>query len=1066
VLRNVNLAGVSNGRVTSDLGGVLALELHGTSPSLLTGRGTITLDSSQLRGAPLGPGELRLELDSGQLRVEGGMELLRGRMELVGSARPFVATPVFQVERATFREVDVGAVSTGQRRLPLSGVLGLRGTLPQGSLPELEGEIELEPSPFNGGRIEHARAEVSLHGGEARVNLDARTGDGSVGLKAAAALGRTAAVAGESGWALTSARLDGSANLPDLAQLLGRGPVDAGLLAGVHLEGRGADPDTMEWAGRLTFSGSWDEARVDSVRLEARISGGRLELDTLLVASNVVDGFGHGSVALSNARSAPSDSLKVHLQADTAGAAGRAGIASVVGIRPFGLRSMQLDLLAYNAGQGVQLDATGGAGGVIVGDVAADSLEVALTAFPRTQGLVEVEASLTGRRLAWQRFELESLDARASRDSSGFGFAAEATRDAGHTFEIAGQGRAGERRLRLSRLGFGFGAERWSLADTASVSWGDRVTFGDFSLRFGNRRIGLEGSLDRAGLQNLTLTLDSVPIGRFAEFAGIDGLEGTLHGTFGLEGPAERIGLRTDLALALEGLTGRITTEPRGGQLAVDVNLVNPAGNSLRVTGTVPNRLSPGSGDGARRAGEEISLGIRAEAFPVDWLTPFLRPAGVERFEGTIDSDIRLVGTVAQPQASGTARIAAGRITMPRTGVDVRRIDGDLALAGRRIQVQHLRAEAGGSMAVEGDVILEPLDNPRFALQARFEEFRPVRTEWIALGLDGRIDVAGDLEHPRLTGSVTLVRTDVFADRVGQAQALRPVELTARDYAMLESYFGYRRAADVRTSDPLAPWTIDVALAVGGDVWLRKRVRPEMRILLSGSLDVRKQPGDSLQLFGTVRAVPGRSSVEQLGKRFEIEDGSITFNGLASGWRADINARYAVPAFQDPSASEVVITMEVTGGVNDLRLTLGSEPAMETTDVLSYLATGRPAASAAEFGASSGGNGLSGQGASLALGTVAGLLEEQGGDRIGLDVVEIRQGGPDGTTVVAGRYVSPRLYVGFQQPLVERNQGEGIEENGLRTQVEVEFAAFRWLLINLQGGRSELRWFFRTRHAF
>jgi translocation and assembly module TamB len=158
--------------------------------------------------------------------------------------------------------------------------------------------------------------------------------------------------------------------------------------------------------------------------------------------------------------------------------------------------------------------------------------------------------------------------------------------------------------------------------------------------------------------------------------------------------------------------------------------------------------------------------------------------------------------------------------------------------------------------------------------------------------------------------------------------------------------------------------------------------------------------------------------------------------------------------------------MEVAGGVNDLRLTLGSEPAMETTDVLSYLATGRPAASAAEFGASSGGNGLSGQGASLALGTVAGLLEEQGGDRIGLDVVEIRQGGPDGTTVVAGRYVSPRLYVGFQQPLVERNQGEGIEENGLRTQVEVEFAAFRWLLINLQGGRSELRWFFRTRHAF
>jgi translocation and assembly module TamB len=152
--------------------------------------------------------------------------------------------------------------------------------------------------------------------------------------------------------------------------------------------------------------------------------------------------------------------------------------------------------------------------------------------------------------------------------------------------------------------------------------------------------------------------------------------------------------------------------------------------------------------------------------------------------------------------------------------------------------------------------------------------------------------------------------------------------------------------------------------------------------------------------------------------------------------------------------------MDVTGGMENLELTLGSEPQMETADILSYIATGRPAASAADFGD------ISRAGTSLALGTVADVLEEEAGQRIGLDVVEIRQDGLDGATLIAGRYVSPRLYVGFQQPLTLNESDEGIEKSGESTQVEIEYAAWRWLLLNLQAGQSEFRWFFRTRKAF
>ena len=67
--------------------------------------------------------------------------------------------------------------------------------------------------------------------------------------------------------------------------------------------------------------------------------------------------------------------------------------------------------------------------------------------------------------------------------------------------------------------------------------------------------------------------------------------------------------------------------------------------------------------------------------------------------------------------------------------------------------------------------------------------------------------------------------------------------------------------------------------------------------------------------------------------------------------------------------------------------------------------------------------------------------------------------------MIAGRYVSPKLYVGFQQPITKGDREEGHIMHQQGTQVELEYSLYRWLLVNLQGG-AEFRWFFRTRYAF
>jgi translocation and assembly module TamB len=235
-----------------------------------------------------------------------------------------------------------------------------------------------------------------------------------------------------------------------------------------------------------------------------------------------------------------------------------------------------------------------------------------------------------------------------------------------------------------------------------------------------------------------------------------------------------------------------------------------------------------------------------------------------------------------------------------------------------------------------------------------------------------------------------------------------------------------------------------------------------MRIQLDGSLDVRKAADDSIRVFGTITVVPERSHFEQFGRRFTLSSGTVTFNGPMMAWVANFQARYPVPSREDPSAPQVVITLAVRGGLDDLNLTLGAEPAMETADVLSYLATGRPAASAVSFERS-----IGGYGAHFAAGQLSGALEESAAEHVGLDVIEIRHNGIKGATVVAGRYVTSRLFVGFEQPLTLRDEDD--DEGGRADQsaeVKLEYSAYRWLVLHLQQGQSRFQFFLRFRRSF
>jgi translocation and assembly module TamB len=220
-------------------------------------------------------------------------------------------------------------------------------------------------------------------------------------------------------------------------------------------------------------------------------------------------------------------------------------------------------------------------------------------------------------------------------------------------------------------------------------------------------------------------------------------------------------------------------------------------------------------------------------------------------------------------------------------------------------------------------------------------------------------------------------------------------------------------------------------------------------------LELHKMPDEEIQFFRSIEVIPSRSYIRQFGRRFNIVHGKITFDGPIAEMRMDVGAEFEVRSRGNPGQPEAIISLTLSGPIDDLKLVLGSEPQMSNTDIVSYIATGKPASEALRFGGNDQGGFLS-QGGALAAGELASIVEGVAAEGLGLDVIEIQQDGLRGTRIVAGKYVSPRLYLGVSQPIaLSSTVGTGSAPTGTQpTEATVEYEVFDWLLLRLLSGTS------------
>lgn len=1039
----------------TDLTATLSLEGRGLDPETGDLRLALQLEPGRINAQQIEEATITARLEDGVVvyRLDAGLP--EGTLLLAGTARPFLEVPAYTVREGRFAGLDAGALlGVPNWGTELTGTLELQG---RGLAPEtmtLAAEVALEPSRIDEAALRDGTIQAAIDDGRTRLDAELDFEDGVAVLHAA---GRPFA---EPPTYEASGRLAGLA----LAELLPVDTLDAAGTLAFELAGRGLDPETMTLTGDVQVEEAhFEEALVETLLADFHYEAGFLRLDTLLLQSNIAHLAGGGTLALYDTLRATDfrfaadvrtlAPLAPYLPVEGVAVEGAEVTGQVAG-PPGRLRfdvAAALERLHYGAlsvagFEGALEGAVGPARELEIVDARGEAAFVSIPGVP-------VEAT---------SFEVGLEDDLLQFTTT---FALGPERDARLAGEVDLRPEA--QRLRLDDLVLRLGDDVWTLLQPATLTYGDTYRVSTLLLYSGEQQIALDGVIDPDGVQNLVLTIEDLVVGEFAALLGYEALDGVLNAELVLGGPAYAPTIEGALSydIVAEGapvgdLRVEVTYEDL--RLFVDALVTHRDESTLAAEGSLPLDLTfaPADTAGALEGvqlqaarpeaapdlARAIALEVVADSFSVDWIDPFLPPQTVAGVGGQLSGRVLLGGTWDAPTLEGALDLYNGSIILTEQQVTYENARIEATLADDALLIDHGIVYSGDGRAVlEGAITLPELTLGTFDLTADLSNFLAADSDAYRVVADGTVYLDGTTAAPVVTGAVEILSGTVYLTEAASGLEIEEVELDERDLQIIEEQFGYEATElDTATFSFYEAMALELRVEFERDTWVRQTQNPELALAFSGEVELVKEPYGELYLFGTADAIAERSYVEQFGKRFILTSGDVSFNGLLDNVLLNVVAEYRVPAPRS-TIPQAVIFIELEGQLADPTLTLSAEPEMEYADIISFVATGKPAGSTFQVSSEE----LLAGGVGIAVSELTGFVENVAESELGLDVVEIQQTGLRGAVLVAGKYVSHNLFVSIHQPVIFTDTNDPAGQGSNATSVIVEYEMLDWLLLML-----------------
>jgi translocation and assembly module TamB len=353
---------------------------------------------------------------------------------------------------------------------------------------------------------------------------------------------------------------------------------------------------------------------------------------------------------------------------------------------------------------------------------------------------------------------------------------------------------------------------------------------------------------------------------------------------------------------------------------------------------------------------------------------------------------LALSGRLRSPDIRGEARWVDGGVAIPRwgflaEGIEVRATSPD----GQRVQLQGSGRVGNGSLDVDGTVDLDPALGWPTQLTVRGDGLQAVRLPDAQITMSTDFEVLAALPTIEVTGSVTIPRARLELEEI-PAQAASPSSDTV-----------------VHGSDrpePEHPLNMHAVIEVelGNDV---RYSGAGLDVALSGDMDVVYDSGRNAVATGTVTLMGEYSAY---GQTLQLNEGQLLFSGPINNPALDVRATREIEA--------TTVGVQLGGTLIVPTTRIFSEPAMSEADALSYLLLGRPLSGTGDQETAT----LESAAVSMGLRQALPVIQRVG-QSLGLDEFSVQSTAADTGELMAGKQISPRLYMRYSYGLFNRIGG-------------------------------------------
>src|SRR6185312_14643078 len=366
----------------------------------------------------------------------------------------------------------------------------------------------------------------------------------------------------------------------------------------------------------------------------------------------------------------------------------------------------------------------------------------------------------------------------------------------------------------------------------------------------------------------------------------------------------------------------------------------------------------------------------------------------IDRAAGKLTADARIAGTVADPRLSGTLSVSDGEVDFYQTNLRLREValtarltDDGLAFNGAA-QAGKGKVQANGQLQWRGSL-------PYGELHLDGANLRIVNIPEAQIDASPSLDFKVAARQIDITGAVAVPYAKIVPTDLTGA-----VTSSSDEVIVGETSQNPANQFKVRTQ---------ITMTLGSDVNIDTT---GLTGRLGGSITVRSGYDPITHATGELSVQKGQYSA--YGRKLEIQRGRLIFTGGPIG-DPGIELR-AIKRYPD-----VTVGVNVRGTLQRPRISFFSDPSLPQSQIVSLILSGGGGGGSLQMlQAGSSPQSQQATAANELLTQGGAILAQQLGSRIGLPDISLETDLNNSTSLVLGKYLSPRLYVSYGVGLTQQ----------------------------------------------